>query len=201
MTRQKSTVSYTVIDDLSLPPEQQKGTVIQIEGRGGDTTQNRKRAFEVALDMFEKGELIGFPDGLSLDNIIYAPPSNESPTKEENLRPIQKAAREALKTVELFIAKQEAIDAATPCLEIIEIAASNNGKRLTSEQIAIAKDKAFVKTINGLADAIAAQEIFLESAEGLTEMIAAIVRDGRIVATQEDIAKAAQNGTKAEKND
>jgi hypothetical protein len=186
MTRQKSTVSYTVIEDLSVPPEQQKGTVIQIEGRGGDTVQNRN------------GELTGFPDGLSLENIVYAPPSNESATTEENLRPIQRAAREALKTVELFIAKQEAIDAATPCLEIIEIAAANNGKRLSSEQIAIAKDKAFGKTINNLADAIAAQESFLESAEGLTEMIAAIVRDGKIVATKEDIEKAVKNGTIAD---
>lgn len=198
MTRQKSTVSYTVIEDLSVPPEQQKGTVIQIEGRGGDTPQNRKRALEVALSMFENGELTGFPDGLSLENIVYAPPSNESATTEENLRPIQRAAREALKTVELFIAKQEAIDAATPCLEIIEIAAANNGKRLSSEQIAIAKDKAFGKTINNLADAIAAQESFLESAEGLTEMIAAIVRDGKIVATKEDIEKAVKNGTIAD---
>ena len=194
MTRQKSTVSYTVIDDLSLPPEAQKGTVIQVDGRGGDTSRNRERAFEMALKMFEDGELTGFPDGLNIENIIYTPPIDEASPAEE-LRPIQRAAREAIKTVELYIQKQEAVDAATPCLEIIEIAAGNNGKRLTSEQVSCAKDRSFAKLINGLADAIASQEVFLESAEGLTEMIAAIIKEGKIVATGEDIEKAAQNGS------
>ena len=57
-----------------------------------------------------------------------------------------------------------------------------------------AKDRSFAKLINGLADAIASQEVFFESAEGLTEMIAAIIKEGKIVATGEDIEKAAQNG-------
>ena len=193
MTRQKSTVSYTVIDDLSLPPEAQKGTVIQVDGRGGDTSRNRERAFEIALKMFEDGELTGFPDGLNIENIIYTPPIDE-PSPPGELRPIQRAAREAIKTVELYIQKQEAVDAATPCLEILEIAAANNGKRLTSEQVSHAKDRSFAKLINSLADAIASQEVFFESAEGLTEMIAAIIKEGKIVATGEDIEKAAQNG-------
>lgn len=201
MTRQKSTVSYTVIDDLSLPPETQKGTVIQVEGRGGDTPKNRERALEIALKMFEDGEITGFPDGLNLENIVYTPPVDEPATPEETLRPIQRAAREALKTVELFIQKQEAIDAATLCLEILEIAVANNGKRLTYEQVAQAKDRSFGKTINNLADAIATQEIFLESAEGLTEMITSIIRDGQIVATAEDIEKATQKGNQASKSD
>ncbi len=194
MTRQKSTVSYTVIDDLSLPPESQKGTVIQVDGRGGDTARNRERAFEMALKMFEDGELTGFPDGLNIENIVYTPPIEEAAPTEE-LRPIQRAAREAIKTVELYIQKQEAVDAATPCLEILEIAASNNGKRLTSEQVSCAKDRSFAKLINGLADAIASQEVFLESAEGLTEMIAGIIKEGKVVATGEDIEKAVQNGS------
>ncbi len=201
MTRQKSTVNYTVIDDLSLPPEAQKATVIQVEGRGGDTQKNRERALEMALKMFENGEITGFPDGLNLENIVYTPPIEESATPEEDLRPIQRAAREALKTVELFIQKQEAIEAATPCLEILEIAAANNGKRLTSEQITQAKDRSFGKTINNLADAIATQEIFLESSEGLTEMITAIIKDGQIVASTEDIEKAAPKRNQASNND
>ena len=189
MGRKKATVNYLIVDDLSVPPEDQKGTLIAVEGRR-NTEANRQKALDKAIELWQDGQLEGFPDGLSLENVIFAPgPSgaatdSSSASPEEEL-PLQKAARDVITLIDLLIHRGEAIQEATPLLPILE--AAEQGQKLTEEQTVKARDKSFSKILTRLATSVTEHQQFVETS-GVMEsiqMIIAIIKDDRLIAPEQ----------------
>ncbi|MDJ1183078.1 hypothetical protein [Roseofilum casamattae] len=203
MARRKATVNYLIVDDLSVPPEEQKGTLIAVEGRQ-DTEANRKKALETAMQLWEEGELEGFADGLSLDNVMFAPGnsatsgSKVAATAELPLLPLQKAARDAVALINLSIDRAEAISEATPLLPILE--AAEKGERLTEEQKNQARDKSFSKILTRLANSVAEHQQFLETPGVVTsiQMLIAIIKDDRMMTPAEILPPSAPDSDEDE---
>ncbi len=185
MARKKATVNYLIVDDLSVPPEDQKGMLIAVEGRR-NTEANRQKALEMAIELWQEGQLEGFPDGLSIENVVFAPGnsavvSEESSAHSDVELPLQKAARDVVTLIDLLINRGEAIAEAVPLLPILE--AAEKGQKLTEEQAAQARDKSFSKIITRLANSVTDHQQFLET-PGVMEsirMIIAIIKDDRLI--------------------
>lgn len=204
MGRKKATVNYLIVDDLSVPPEDQKGTLIAVEGRR-NTEANRQKALDKAIELWQEGQLEGFSDGLSLENVIFAPgtsgPATEaySASSEEEL-PLQKAARDVITLIDLLIHRGEAIQEATPLLPILE--AAEKGQKLTEEQTAQARDRSFSKILTRLATSVTEHQTFVET-PGVMEsiqMIIAIIQDDHLI-TPEQILPPSSNETEEEEDD
>ncbi|MDJ1172474.1 hypothetical protein [Roseofilum capinflatum] len=201
MGRKKATVNYLIVDDLSVPPEDQKGTLIAVEGRR-NTEGNRQRALDKAIELWQEGQIEGFPDGLSLENVLFAPGASgpaidsSSAAIEEEL-PLQKAARDVVTLIDLLINRGQAIQEATPLLPILE--AAEKGQKLTEEQTAQAKDKSFSKILTRLANSVTEHQQFVETS-GVIEsiqMIIAIIKDDRLI-TPEQILPPSSSETEEE---
>ena len=195
MARRKATVNYLIVDDLSVPPEEQKGTLIAVEGRQ-DTEANRKKALETAMQLWEDGELEGFADGLSLDNVMFAPGNSATSGAKVAATaelPLQKAARDAVALINLSIDRAEAISEATPLLPILE--AAEKGERLTEEQKNQARDKSFSKILTRLANSVTEHQQFLETPGVVTsiQMLIAIIKDDRMMTPAEILPPSAPN--------
>ncbi|MDJ1171802.1 hypothetical protein PMG71_20440 [Roseofilum sp. BLCC_M154] len=189
MGRKKATVNYLIVDDLSVSPEDQKGTLIAVEGRR-NTEANRQKALDKAIELWQEGQLEGFPDGLSLENVLFAPgasgPAIDSSNAaiEEEL-PLQKAARDVVTLIDLLINRGEAIQEATPLLPILE--AAEKGQKLTEEQTMQARDKSFSKILTRLANSVTEHQQFVET-PGIMEsikMIIAIIKDDRLITPEQ----------------
>jgi len=201
MGRKKATVNYLIVDDLSVPPEDQKGTLIAVEGRR-NTEGNRQKALDKAIELWQEGQIEGFPDGLSLENVLFAPGASgpaidsSSAATEEEL-PLQKAARDVVTLIDLLIHRGQAIQEATPLLPILE--AAEKGQKLTEEQTAQAKDKSFSKILTRLANSVTEHQQFVETS-GVIEsiqMIIAIIKDDRLI-TPEQILPPSSSETEEE---
>lgn len=184
--RKKATVNYLIIDNLEQPPDLQTATIVTVEGRT-DTEANRHKALEKALELWEEGALNGFPNGLTIENVIFSPPSppDMNTVIESGELPIQKAAREVCQLVDLMVNRSEAIAEATPLLPILE--AAEKGEKLTAEQQTQAKDKGFGKTLTKLANAVADHQEFAET-PGVWDslkMIIAVIKDDRLITPEE----------------
>lgn len=176
-----ATVSHFVaISDLSKPPTEQEGVLIEVKGATGDTPKNRAKALEIAREMWEKSEIDAdrFPDGITQDNIHYVPSannktkpqSNQSKSDNKQLLPIVEGAQEIIQLTKLQLEAQEASEQAAPYLPIIKTILERT-RPLTPEEKDLAKDKKYGKTIEKLGSAIAAQEEFQDNCSGKGELI------------------------------
>jgi hypothetical protein len=189
MGRKKATVNYLIVDDLNVPPEDQKGTLIAVEGRR-NTEANRQKALDKAIELWQEGQLEGFPDGLSLENVLFAPGASGEVTEpssagQEEELPLQKAARDVITLIDLLINRGEAIQEATPLLPILE--AAERGQKLTEEQTVQARDKSFSKILTRLANSVTEHQQFVET-PGIMEsikMIIAIIKDDRLITPEQ----------------
>lgn len=152
MGRRKATVTYTV--------KAHPGVTITVPGKVDDE-KTRASALDEALRLMteETGPLDSdsFPDGLGVEDLIFVEASHllakeaEETGTERELEPMEKAA----KTVAEFTLKRAALQQqqanAQKYLGLIEAVFSM--QPLTGEQIEMATDKAFPKTLENLASA------------------------------------------------
>ncbi len=150
MGRRKLMVTYTVKDH--------PGLTITVPGKE-DSEKTRALALDEVMRMMseETSEIDSnsFPDGLGAKDLIFVespkPASNQHLDGSEDLSPIEKAARTvaefALKRADL----QEQQKKASEYIALIEAVFSMTP--LTPEQIQLAQDKAFAKTLSSLAAA------------------------------------------------
>lgn len=184
MSRRKSVVEYTVVEDPSKSPSEQQGYALVIEGRGGDTEKNRARALEVALTKYENGEIPAdrFKNGLGAENILYVPPpkgKDEEEEEEETLLPIQLGAREAIEKTKLALATHQAVQEVLPYLPLLKLVSDydNRPRKLTSEEMNTASDKGYGKAIEKFGAAVAEEQQFHANSTGNDKLIIAILEE------------------------
>lgn len=177
MGRRKSVSHFVAVSDLSRPPEKQEGILVEVEGRGGDTPENRKKALEILGRMWEQGEIEPdkFPDGLADENILYVPPEEAKvETVEEideaNLPPIVRGAREIVQLTRLQLEVQEVAEEAAPYVPIIQVILDRS-RPLTTEEKEIVKDKKYGRTLERLGLSIAEQDEYRERVTGQANLI------------------------------
>ncbi len=178
MGRRKSVSHFVAVSDLSQPPEKQEGILVEVEGRGGDTPVNRKRALEILGAMWENGEIEAdkFPDGLTDENILYVPPTERKEEREPeeedsaDLPPIVRGAREIVRLTRLQVEVQESAEEAAPYVPIIQ-AILDRSRPLTIEEKELVKDKKYGKTLERLGLSIAEQEECHERVTGQAQLI------------------------------
>ncbi|NJK50780.1 hypothetical protein HC931_24090 [Candidatus Gracilibacteria bacterium] len=179
MARRKSVTHFVAVSDLSQPATKQEGVLIEIEGKGGDTPQNREKALEILQQMWEKGEIESdkFPDGMTQDHLFYVPPESsrlqeEAQTNEQtdSLTPIVQGAQEIIQLTKLQIEVQEAAEEASPYVPIIQ-AVLERSRPLSVEEKELAKDKKYGKTLERLGIAVAQQEDYREHCTGNANLI------------------------------
>jgi hypothetical protein len=165
------------VSDLSQPASKQEGVLIEIEGKGGDTPQNREKALEILQQMWEKGEIESdkFPDGMTQEHLFYVPPESsrlqEAQTNEtDSLTPIVQGAQEIIQLTKLQIEVQEAAEEASPYVPIIQ-AVLERSRPLSVEEKELAKDKKYGKTLERLGMAVAEQEDYREHCTGNASLI------------------------------
>jgi hypothetical protein len=179
MARQKAVTHFVAVSDLSQPAAKQEGILIEVEGKGGDTPQNRSKALEIIQQMWERGEIETnkFPDGMTSEHLFYVPP--ESPRlqeqqvndkKTDNLAPILQGAQEIVQLTRLQIEVQEAAEEASPYIPIIQ-AVLERARPLSAEEKELAKDKKYGKTLERLGSAVAEQEDYREHCTGNGNLI------------------------------
>ncbi len=156
MARTKALTYYVAVSDLSKPPEEQEGILLEVEGRGGDTEKNRAKALSIVNQMWANGEIADnkFPDGITKDNIFYVRPDNDTIHRKnndipQNLPPVLQGAQEIIQLTKLQIEIQEATEEAVPYIPIIE-AVLDRSRPLTPEEKDLAKDKKYGKIIEKL---------------------------------------------------
>lgn len=178
MARRKSVTHFVAVSDLSQPATKQEGVLIEVEGKGGDTPQNREKALEILQQMWEKGEIEEdkFPDGMSEEHLFYVPPESsrlqEAQTNEQtnSLTPIVQGAQEIVQLTKLQIEVQEAAEEASPYVPIIQ-AVLERSRPLSVEEKELAKDKKYGKTLERLGMAVAEQEDYREHCTGNASLI------------------------------
>jgi hypothetical protein len=178
MARRKSVTHFVAVSDLSQPASKQEGVLIEVEGKGGDTPQNREKALEILQQMWEKGEIESdkFPDGMTQEHLFYVPPESprlqETQTNEqtESLTPIVQGAQEIIQLTKLQIEVQEAAEEASPYVPIIQ-AVLERSRPLSAEEKELAKDKKYGKTLERLGMAVAEQEDYREHCTGNASLI------------------------------
>lgn len=158
MGRRKSTVTYTVKD---IP-----GITITVPGKGDDE-KTRAAALDEAMRLMDEGEISNdsFQDGLGVNDLIFVEASSLAPPKSEGTRedsPLEQAARTVAELTLKRVALQTQQREASQYLELIEAVFSM--KPLTEEQIELAKDKNFPKSLVSLAQAkVEFDELFPEA--------------------------------------
>lgn len=178
MSKNPALVHYVVVNDLSKPVDEQEGILIEVEGRGGDTENNRVKAKAKIEQMWKEGEIEAdkFPDGITPENIIYVPPVKEevetpaTSISEGELPPVVQGAQEILQLTKLQIEVQEAAEEASPYVPIIQTILDRN-RPLSAEEKDLAKDKKYGKTIEKLAQIIAHQEDYQQKCTGKAQLI------------------------------
>lgn len=173
MARRKSTVNFVAVSDTQQPADQQEGILVTVEGRGGDTPQNRAKALELINQMWEEGEIADdqFPDGVALDNLVYVPETEgEVEPEPETLAPIVQGAQEIIQLTRLQIEAQEAAEEATPYIPIIE-AVLDRSRPLSAEEKELAKERKYGKVIERMGLAIATQEDYQAQCSGHGRLI------------------------------
>jgi hypothetical protein len=178
MARRKTVTHFVAVSDLSQPATEQEGVLIEVEGKEGDTPQNRTKALEVLQQMWEKGEIAAdkFPDGMTQEHLFYVPPESSRPqesqtsTNEVPLAPIVQGAQEIVQLTKLQIDVQEAAEEASPYVPIIKSVLEKT-RPLTSEEKELVKDKKYGKTIERFGVAVAEQEDYQQHCTGNGNLI------------------------------
>lgn len=178
MPRTASVTHFVAISDLSQPPNTQSGILIEVAGKGGNSRQNRAKALEIALKMWQNGEIEEdqFPDGLTEENIVYVPSDNdpvESPQnsqKTTKIPPIVRGAQEIVELTKLQLDVQDLAQEAEIYLPIIQ-AVLGRTRPLTTKEKELVQDKQFAKTLEKLALTIAKQEQYREEGFKYAQLI------------------------------
>ena len=169
MARRKSVTHFVAVSDLSQPPSEQEGILIEVPHKGGDSPANREKALEIVSKMWEKGEIEAdlFPNGLSESNLVYVPPesprlqSSEAIQASRPLPPIVEGAQEIIHLTKLQLEVQEAAEAAAPYVPIIEAVLSGT-RPLNSSEREMARDRKYAKVISRLGEIVASQSEYRE---------------------------------------
>jgi hypothetical protein len=191
MAKSSAVSHFVAVSDLSKPVAEQEGILVEVKGTTGDTPRNREKALEIVREMWEKEEidLDLFPDGITQENIHYVPPntnntkksepstavsevdkSPESSVEDTELLPIVEGAREIIQLTKLQIEVQEASEQAAQYIPIIQTILKRS-RPLTPEEIELAKDKKYGKTIERLGSLVAEQEEYQEKCSGNGNLI------------------------------
>jgi hypothetical protein len=178
MARPKSVTHFVAVNDLSQPPSEQEGFLIEVPQKGGDTPSNREKALQIVSTMWEKGEIEAdlFPTGLSAENIFYVPPESPRLQKSEALKesrpipPIVEGAQEIIHLTKLQLEVQEAAEEAAPYVPIIEAVLSGT-RPLNSAEREIARDKKYAKVISRLGEMVASHSDYRENCTGKAKLI------------------------------
>ncbi|NEO83772.1 MAG: hypothetical protein F6J87_05845 [Spirulina sp. SIO3F2] len=170
---------FVAVSDLDQAPESQEGILITVAGRGGNTARNRAEALDIITQMWENAAIPEhlFPDGISQANLQFVPPfenknpmSDSSETTAPEIPPIVQGAQEIIQLTKLQIAAQEAAQEMNPYIPIIK-AVLDRSRPLNEEEITLAKDKSYGKTIEKFGKAIASQEEFQSQCTGNGKLI------------------------------
>ncbi len=180
MAKTSAVSHFVAVSDLSKPPAEQEGILIEVKGATGDTPKNRAKALEIVREMWEKEEIAPdrFPDGITQENIHYVPPtsikvkshSSQTVSDSKELLPIVEGAQEIIQLTKLQIEVQEASEQAAQYVPIIKTILERS-RPLTPEEKDLAKDKKYGKTIEKLGSVIAAQEEYQENCSGKGSLI------------------------------
>ena len=190
MAKTSAVSHFVAVSDLSKPPAEQEGILVEVKGATGDTPKNREKALEIVREMWEKEEIETdlFPDGITQENIHYVPPTSnkvkshssktvskvgaksESSVQSKELLPIVEGAQEIIQLTKLQIEVQEASEQAAQYVPIIKTILERS-RPLTPEEKDLAKDKKYGKTIEKLGSVIAAQEEYQENCSGKGSLI------------------------------
>ena len=173
MAKSPAVSHFVAVSDLSKPPAEQEGILVEISGASGDTKKNRARALDIVQEMWEKEEIDvnRFPDGLTSDHIFYVPSnspqvkSTKTVSDSQELLPIVQGAQEIIQLTKLQLEVQEASEQAEQYIPIITVVLERS-RPLTTEEKELAKDKKYGKTIEKLGSIVAAQEEFQETCSG-----------------------------------
>ena len=169
---------FVAVSDLSKPPAEQEGILVEVSGTPGDTKKNRAKALDIVQEMWEKEEidLNRFPDGLTSDHIFYVPSdspqvkSSKAVSDSQELLPIVQGAKEIIQLTKLQLEVQEASEQAQQYVPIIKTVLERS-RPLSPEEKELAKDKKYGKTIEKLGSIVAAQEEYQESCTGNGSLI------------------------------
>ena len=172
MAKTPAVSHFVAVSDLSKPPAEQEGILVEVVGTG-DTKKNRAKALEIVQEMWEKEEIDvnRFPDGLTPDHIFYVPSdspqvkSNQAVSDSQELLPIVRGAQEIIQLTKLQLEVQEASEQAEQYVPIIKVVLERS-RPLTAEEKELAKDKKYGKTLEKLGSVVAAQEEFQENCTG-----------------------------------
>ena len=178
MAKTSAISHFVAVSDLSKPPSEQEGILVEVSATGGDTKKNRARALNIVQEMWEKEEIDvnRFPDGLTQDHIFYVPSdspqvkSNKAVLDKQELLPIVQGAQEIIKLTKLQLEVQEASEQAKQYVPIIKVVLERS-RPLTTEEKELAKDKKYGKTTEKLGSVVAAQEEFQETCSGNGSLI------------------------------
>ena len=178
MARTKAVAHYVAVSDLSKPPEEQEGILLEVEGRGGDTDQNRDKALSIVNQMWANGEISEnkFPDGITQDNIIYVAPDNSKvnypklSSNKQNLPPVLQGAQEIIELTKFQLEIQDCAEEVIPYIPIMEVVLDRI-RPLTQEEKKLAKDKKYGKIIERIGKAIAEQEEYQQNCTGNGKLI------------------------------
>lgn len=178
MARRKAVTHFVAVSDLSQAATEQEGVLIEVEGKEGDTPQNRTKALELLQQMWERGEIEAdkFPDGMNQENLVYVPPESprlqqpQNAKKSDTVAPIIQAAQEIIQLTKLQLEAQEAAEEASPYVPIIQSIVEKT-RPLTAEEKELVKDKKYGKTLERLGIAIAEQEDYREHCQGNSKLI------------------------------
>lgn len=191
MAPRKQSLTYAVVEDITVPPEQQQAHLIKVSPKGGDlsdSSSNRQRALKQALDdLVDNPDLKAkFPDGLSIDNLVFVTPTDSpetdtSATDDIEQPPLIRAAQEILRKVQLHVDYQNAVEASAPYSDILQ--AVHNGTWLTKEQLELATDKSLPKILVAAAKATSDYQKFWEQCEDLSHMILSVVVKRKVVSS------------------
>ena len=172
MAKTSAVSHFVAVSDLSKPPTEQEGILIEVKSSAGDTAKNRDKALEIVREMWEKEEIAPnlFPDGITQENIHYVPStsnkvksqssttlSDSQKSDSQKLLPIVEGAQEIIQLTKLQIEVQEASEQAAQYVPIIKTILERS-RPLTPEEKDLAKDKKYGKTIEKLGAVIATQE-------------------------------------------
>ncbi|WP_013320290.1 hypothetical protein [Gloeothece verrucosa] len=178
MARTSSVTHFVAVSDLSKSLSEQEGILIEVEGKGGNNPQNRAKALEIVHRMWEQGEIEAdqFPDGLTLENLVFVPPDSpqlqapKAPKKAAKIPPIIQGAQEIIELTRLQLEIQEIAEEAEPYLPIIKAVLEKN-RPLTAKEKELVKDKKYPKTLERLGTAIATQENYRANSSGYANLI------------------------------
>ncbi len=181
MARRKSTVEYVAISDLSIPPTEQEGYLLVVEGRGGYTEKNQSKALELALTKFQSGDIPSdsFPDGITLEHIKPAAPLTLNLVESE-LLPIQIGAREVAELARLHVEVQDTIKLALPYRETLKKltdCVSESQSWLTDEEKEQIRNKNFANALTQAANAIAAQDNYRQTCSDNYKLILGVLEN------------------------